>query len=119
MTEKSQALDNSIAAGLNYVLSKQTDDGSWTEWALPPGSSATWTTAYVGYMLRNLPLKLAAVTARHIKKAAHWLSGHALPDCAWGYNEWVGPDADSTAYAILFLASGRSTRIGHGLCRTG
>ena len=105
MTEKYQALNTSIAAGLNYILSRQAEEGAWTEWTLPPGSSSTWTTAYVGYMLRNLPLKPAAIAARRIEKAVHWLTGHALSDCAWGYNEWVGSDADSTAYAILFLTS--------------
>jgi squalene cyclase len=99
------ALKEAIAAGLNYILARQGEDGSWTEWALPPGSSSTWTTAYVGFKLRNLPSDIASKTAPHIQAAARWLGDHTFADCGWGYNEVVGSDADSTSYAILFLAS--------------
>jgi squalene cyclase len=56
-------------------------------------------------MLRHLPLELAAMATPRIAAAARWLSGNAFADCGWGYNEAVGSDADSTSYAILFLAS--------------
>jgi squalene-hopene/tetraprenyl-beta-curcumene cyclase len=105
MTAITLSLQETIAAGLDYILSMQAEDGSWTEWALPPGSSSIWTTAYVGYKLRYLPLKLAAIAAPRIAAAARWLSDKEFADCGWGYNEAVGSDADSTSYAILFLAS--------------
>lgn len=105
MTEATLALEETIAGGLEYILSMQAEDGFWTEWVLPPGSSSTWTTAYVGYQLRHLPLKLAVQAAPRITAAARWLSAHAFANCGWGYNEMVGSDADSTAYAILFLKS--------------
>ena len=41
MTALTLALEEAIAAGLDYTLSMQAEDGSWTEWALPPGSSST------------------------------------------------------------------------------
>ncbi len=99
------ALEQAIAAGLGYILSRQAGDGSWTDWDLPPGSSAPWTTAYVGYKLRTLPPDLKARAAPHLAAAARWLADQAFPDGGWGYNALVGPDADSTAHAILFLAS--------------
>ena len=99
------ALEETIAAGLSYILSMQAEDGSWTEWALPPGSSSTWTTAYVGYELRALPNDLMAQATPHIALAARWQCANVFADGGWGYNALVGSDADSTAYAILFLAS--------------
>jgi Prenyltransferase and squalene oxidase repeat len=101
------ALRAPIEAALDYVLSRQADDGSWTEWALPPGSSSQWTTAYVGCRLRHLPPRLAATVAPRLRAAGSWLSEHAFANGGWGYNEAVGVDADSTSLAILFLASAR------------
>jgi len=105
LTEVTLALEETIAVGLEYILSMQAEDGSWTEWALPPGSSSTWTTAYVGFKLRHLPLGLENRVSPHIAAAARWLSDNAFADCGWGYNQAAGSDADSTSYAILFLKS--------------
>lgn len=105
MTAGNPALKKAIASGLNYILARQAEDGSWTEWALPPGNSSTWTTAYVGFKLRSLPSELASLAASPIQAAARWLGEHAFADWGWGYNEIVDSDADSTSYAILFLAS--------------
>lgn len=99
------ALEETIAVGLNYILSMQSANGSWTEWALPPGSSSTWTTAYVGVKLRHLPLELSSIAAPRVALAAHWLNDNAFSDYGWGYNQAVVSDADSTSYAILFLTS--------------
>jgi hypothetical protein len=105
MTAGTLALKEAIASGLHFILARQAEDGSWMEWALPPGSSSMWTTAYVGFKLRNLPSDLASMAAPHIRAAARWLGNHEFADCGWGYNEVVDSDADSTSYAILFLAS--------------
>jgi squalene cyclase len=105
MSARANAPQNAIAVGLDYVLSIQADDGSWTEWALPPGSSTPWTTAYVGYKLRSLPAESMARATPHLADAAHWMGANAFAGGGWGYNALVGSDADSTAYAILFLAS--------------
>jgi hypothetical protein len=98
-------LERSIADGVDLILSLQSADGSWTDWDLPPGSSSTWTTAYVGYKLRRLPRHLKAEAAPHILAASDWLLDNAFADGGWGYNAAVGSDADSTSFAILFLAS--------------
>jgi squalene cyclase len=105
MTAQPSLLKETIAGGLNFILSRQAEDGSWTDWALPPGSSSAWTTAYLGYKLRRLPPDLARLAAPRITAAARWLSDHTFADRGWGYNEAVGSDADSTAFAILCLDS--------------
>jgi squalene cyclase len=99
------ALEDALAAGLGYLFSLQAEDGSWTEWALPPGPSSAWTTAYIGYKLRGMPRRWSATLEPHLVAAARWQLAHACAEGGWGYNERVGPDADSTAHAILFLAS--------------
>jgi hypothetical protein len=61
-----------------------------------------WTTAYVGCQLGGLALQ---------SRAADWLAVHELPGGGWGYDENVGCDADSSAYAIVLLA--RTGRVVH------
>jgi hypothetical protein len=85
------------------LLALQARDGSWTDWALPPGSSSVWTTAYVGWHLHLLPGPLRWPAAQAASHAARWLRERQFDDSGWGYNEAVGSDADSTAFAILLL----------------
>lgn len=96
---------SAAAACLEYILRLQGSDGSWREWELPPGSSSTWTTAFIGYKLRLLPPWLAGRAAAARRRAAAWLARNEFAGGGWGYNEVVGVDADSTAYSILFLSS--------------
>ncbi|MGO8720699.1 MAG: hypothetical protein ACLQMO_16015 [Acidobacteriaceae bacterium] len=86
-------------------MSRQGPDGRWTDWDLPPGQSSIWTTAFVGCKLTSLPSNFRARTSIATGLASEWLSKKMFPDSGWGYNEEVGSDADSTALAILFLAS--------------
>jgi hypothetical protein len=99
------ALRAAIEAGVAYVLGRQAADGSWTDWELPPGASAPWTTAAVGYRLRLVPAGLSERTATARRAAADWLLANEFAAGGWGYNEAVGCDADSTASGILFLGS--------------
>jgi len=96
--------DQTLAAGLDYILARQSADGSWTDWNLPPGSSSTWTTGYIGCKLRFLPPHLALKAAPRLAEGAHWLLNQFAPG-GWGYNRAVGPDADTTSFAILFLVA--------------
>jgi squalene-hopene/tetraprenyl-beta-curcumene cyclase len=105
MRARTHALERSIARGVDLILSHQSVNGSWTDWDLPPGSSSIWTTGYVGYRLCSLPQHLKTSAAPHILAAANWLLANASADGGWGYNAIVGSDADSTSFAILFLAS--------------
>ena len=63
------------------------------------GSSSLWTTAYVGWRLATSGYASAGI----VRRAADWLEANELPTGGWGYNSFTGPDADSTALAILFL----------------
>jgi squalene cyclase len=99
------SVDDALAAGLEYILGLQATDGSWTEWELPPGRSSPWTTGFIGYKLRDLPLPLAKRASAAKQRAADWLAEAEVAGGGWGYNEMVGPDADSTAFGILFLSS--------------
>jgi squalene cyclase len=104
-TRFTSAVHDAVAAGLEYILGQQNADGSWTEWELPPGQSSCWTTAFCGYRLRILPPDLAPRAIDAKKRAAEWLLQTEFGGGGWGYNERVGADADSTAYAMLFLSS--------------
>ncbi len=97
-------LDQAIAAGLDYILSLQSLDGSWTDWDLPPGSSSAWTTGYIGYKLSNLPQHLKTKASPHLKAGAEWLLRRQFAGGGWGYNTTVGTDADTTSCAVLALA---------------
>jgi hypothetical protein len=96
-------LIRAITLSLDYILKRQLSDGSWVDWDLPPGPSSIWTTAFVGCKLRSLPAGFNASVSTSL--AAEWLQRKMFADGGWGYNEEAGSDADSTALAILFLAS--------------
>lgn len=104
-------LERVLGLSLEYILSQQRHDGSWVDWDLPPGESSIWTTAFVGCRLRSLPAGFRERASVSTGLASEWLYGRMFPDSGWGYNEEVGSDADSTALAILFLASeGKNVR---------
>jgi hypothetical protein len=99
----------SVGRGIEFLCQRQHAEGFWSEWALPPGESRAWTTAYVGWKLASLPRELAPAPA--LDRAASWLAGAGFADGGWGYGPGTGPDADSTALALLFLGSqGRRPR---------
>jgi len=102
-------LERALGLSVDYILSQQHDDGSWVDWELPPGQSSTWTTAYVGGKLTSLDSHQRDRASNATARASQWLTGKTFPDCGWGYNELVDSDADSTALAILFLASAGRT----------
>jgi hypothetical protein len=100
MTHSSQS---PVGRGVEYLCRRQHPDGFWTEWALPPGESRAWTTAYIGWKLASLPPDL--MPAQALSRAADWLGAARFADGGWGYGPGTGPDADSTALAQLFLVS--------------
>ncbi len=104
-----KGLKRALALSLEYILSRQSHDGSWTDWDLPPGQSSIWTTAFVGCKLTSLSGSLRERASVSTDLGSQWLKERMFPDGGWGYNEEVGSDADSTSLAIQFLSSeGRS-----------
>jgi Prenyltransferase and squalene oxidase repeat len=94
-----------LSRGLGFVLAAQDADGVWTDWALPPGPSADWTTAHVGLRLSGLGPPHRGALSEPLGRAARWLLSRQVAGGGWGYNRAVEPDADSTAQALLFLAA--------------
>ncbi len=94
---------DSLSACQELLLRSQSMDGSWSDWALPPGPSDCWTTAYIGFQLTKGPEPLLTASADARRAAAAWLVEREFRGGGWGYHEAVGPDADSTAWAVLFL----------------
>jgi Prenyltransferase and squalene oxidase repeat len=94
-----------VSRGLSFVLAAQDAEGAWTDWALPPGPSADWTTAHVGLRLSGLGPSHRGPLAEPLGRAARWLLYRQTAAGGWGYNQAVEPDADTTAQALLFLAA--------------
>jgi hypothetical protein len=99
-----KALQQAMAGGLDFVLRGQHADGRFIDWALPPGASSAWSTAYVGLLVAELPEGDQQRSAAATRAAAHWLQAHPAAGGGWGYNESVGADADSSAFALRLLA---------------
>ena len=94
-----------MSRGLDYILARQSADGAWSDWALPPGPAPHWTTAHIGRCLSQLPRPHPPHLLRALERAADWLCAHRLPGGAWGYNDRTEPDADSTSLSVLFLSA--------------
>lgn len=95
----------SARRAVEYFGATRERDGSWRDFAeVPVGPSDQWVTAYVGLAVAQVRQPLANELAQ---RAATWLEQHRTRD-GWGYNDRAGPDADSTAHAmLLFDALGR------------
>jgi squalene cyclase len=105
ISKRKKRVEQAIVASLTYIVAHQSEAGNWVDWRLPTGESDAWTTAYVGCKLRALPDHLRIKASTWTGAASEWVLENEYSDGGWGYNEGVGSDADSTAYAILFLAS--------------
>lgn len=90
-----------LAAAEAFLLRSQGPGGLWSDFLLAPGASQAWTTAWVGYALAGIPVRSEALGP--LRRASDAL--HAQVSArGWGYNAETAPDADSTAWSILFLA---------------
>jgi hypothetical protein len=99
------ALDRAVGAaadrGVRLVLAAQARDGLWRDFDLLVGASEAWTTSWVGWCLATSSRQEATIARQRAAVAIGPLSTPA----GWGYNRSTEPDADSTAWAVRFLAS--------------
>lgn len=102
-----EAVGTTIGTGIDFLLQEQDPDGFWREFDLAPGSSESWTTAWVGWCLtqavptsprQRFQIKTACTRAARAVWQARCADG-------WGYNRRTGPDADSTAWVLRFLTA--------------
>ena len=105
LSYRTNGLERALGSSLEYILGRQQRDGSWIDWDLPPGQSSIWTTAFIGCKLTSLTSILRERASASTGLVSEWLNEKMFSDSGWGYSEEVGSDADSTALAILFLAS--------------
>lgn len=103
LTAMGHRVRRAIDAGESFLADRQSADGFWRDFALEPGPSEAWTTAYIGWVLTEAPTRSRVRYRRQILAAAEAL--HSVrQQRGWGYNRAVAADADSTAWACRFLA---------------
>lgn len=90
------AIDRAVV----YLRGQQRHDGALRDFALEPGLSDSWMTAHVALVLDGV---LPAQAIR--RDAARFLYARGCRRGAWGFNDRVEEDADSTAQALLVLAA--------------
>lgn len=92
-------------AAIAFLVARQDRDGAWRDFALTPGASDAWTTAYVGLALVAAARAHLTVPPHAIASACGFLNTARRPGAGWGYNLRCPADADSTALACLMLAA--------------
>lgn len=88
-----------LPRGVQFLLANQGRDGLWRDFDTPAGEASVWPTGFIAAALRS-----AAIGVDALVRAAHALAATQNDDGGWGYNEDVPSDADSTAWAMLFLS---------------
>jgi len=88
-----------LERGARFLLANQGRDGLWRDFDTPAGEASLWPTAFVATALHS-----AGVAPEALERAAGALAARQNDDGGWGYNEAVPSDADSTAWALLFLS---------------
>jgi len=97
-------LSDAIQKGVRFLVERQSGDHAWRDFALEPGESDAWVTAYVGNCLSQLPTGLTDCDET-LDTAAQWLRRNMRAEGGWGYNGECPVDSDSTALAVLFLTA--------------
>jgi hypothetical protein len=92
--------------GLRYVLEAQRGDGAWTDFELDGTESDAWVTAYVGVALHGARDLAARPADAALARARTFLETSFGARGGWGFNTHAPIDADSTAWATVFLAHG-------------
>ncbi len=104
-------ISKAIGSAKKFIFSHRNRQGLWEDFnSQSHGNGVDWISSYVGLSLLNagVPLSDLKLTAYHISRRQDKGGG-------WGYNNKTSaPDADSTAFSILFLSRfdyGRKVRL--------
>lgn len=94
-----EVVDEAISRGLNYLWSLN-KDGAWSGLPTLAGESDIWVS---GFVLAHI-LHLSDNTQK-VKVAQEYIINARQPHGGWSYSSIVPPDADSTAWCLMALAS--------------
>ncbi len=95
-------IESAIVAAARFLSRSQDEDGHWRDYQLPPGRSEAWTTACVGCALVAASRYAPTGDAALHHAAAALLATRRLE--GWGFNRYTACDADTTSWALRFLA---------------
>ena len=102
-----RAVRDALRRGLEVLLRAQRGDGFWYEFEVRPGASDTWVSGWVGWCVAT-SMALSGHRSPGVEQACRRAAA-ALVRCrrdkGWGFNRACGPDADSTAWVLRFLAA--------------
>lgn len=96
------SVDLAVRAASEFLLARRDADYLWRDYGLPPGASWAWTTGWIGWALTDVLDRSHAISA--LGATAEALCA-IRQESGWSYNPKIAPDADSTAWALRFLAA--------------
>jgi len=96
----SEVLIESCQMALDYISSKQSNDGLWRDYNTLAGFSSEWVSGYVcsSLFISNYFVKETFLALRTIMSRQRGNGG-------WSYNKNVPTDADSTAWVLMAMGS--------------
>jgi hypothetical protein len=100
MDGRARELLPALERATRFLLDRQGADGFWRDFTTPAGPASAWPTGFIAAALHR-----AGADPVALDRAAAALLASQHPDGGWGYHEHVPTDADSTAWALLFLGS--------------
>jgi hypothetical protein len=94
-------LRHSILSAIQFIKSKQQENGSWREYVNQGGISNTWATAFITSKISESE-NLQTIFENEISKALDFLNQNTTQSL-WSYNSTWIEDADSTNFVLLSL----------------
>jgi len=93
----SQSIKNCIQNGIEFIVSKQRNDGTWFEYLTSAGASDIWATGFITFFCNDI------IPKENTEKAKYLLQKDAHP--LWGYKRLYLSDTDSSNFALLGLGT--------------
>lgn len=98
--ELSGRLDAAVSGAVGFLERNRNGDGLWSDFVTMAGESVCWVSGYVGHSLATC----RSTAVGSIEEAGRKVLARQRANGGWGYGEMVPPDADSTAWCLLFLS---------------